>query len=130
MIPLASETVAVKLPELFTESNKSRYQHIASQIDSTLGENEVGLLLVSERHQIQFPDDIEVFYVSPPALDEFRRWLQNWAARQQATAETPTTEASEEPEETGGEADVDVSDDPSDDSEFSDDGQQETISKP
>lgn len=130
MIPLASETVAVKLHEWFTESNKSRYQHIASQIDSTLGENEVGLLLVSERHQIQFPDDIEVFYVSPPALEEFRRWLQNWAARQQATAEDPTTGEAEEPEETEREAEDDVSDDPSDDSESSDDGQQETIPKP
>ena len=49
-----------------------------SQIGSTLGENEGGLLLISERHQVQFPEDIEVFYVSPPALDEFRRWLQNW----------------------------------------------------
>ena len=83
MMPLASESVAVKLHEWFAESNKRRYDHIASQIDTTLGENEVGLLLVSERHQIQFPDDIEVFYVSPPALDEFRRWLQNWVAQQQ-----------------------------------------------
>ena len=84
MIPLASGTVAQKLQEWFTEANKTRYDHIASQIDSTLGENEVGLLLISERHQVQFPEDIEVFYVSPPALDEFRRWLQNWADQQQA----------------------------------------------
>ena len=67
-----------------SEANKTRYDHIASQIGSTLGENEVGLLLISERHQVQFPEDIEVFYVSPPALDEFRRWLQNWMAQQQA----------------------------------------------
>jgi len=123
MIPLASETVAVKLHEWFTESNKSRYHHIASQIDSTLGENEVGLLLVSERHQIQFPDDIEVFYVSPPALDEFRRWLQNWAARQQATAEAPATEESEEFDEAESQAEDEVSDDKADDSGPADDGQ-------
>ena len=84
MIPLASGTVAQKLQEWFTEANKTRFEHIASQIDSTLGENEVGLLLISERHQVQFPEDIEVFYVSPPALDEFRRWLQNWMAQQHA----------------------------------------------
>ena len=86
MMPLASETVALKLQEWYAESNKQRYDHIANQIDTTLAENEVGLLLVSERHQIQFPDDIEVFYVSPPALDEFRRWLQNWMAQQQNQA--------------------------------------------
>ena len=93
MMPLASEKVLTKLHEWFSESNRSRYQHIASQIDATLGENEVGLLLVSERHQIQFPGDIEVFYVSPPALGDFHRWLENWVAQQQKKAEEqPTNE--------------------------------------
>ena len=35
---------------------------------------------------MQFPSDIEVFYVSPPALDEYRRWFQNWIEQQQAAA--------------------------------------------
>ena len=83
MIPMASPTVAVRLQEWHAEANRRRYDHIASQIDSTLEEEGVGLLLISERHQVQFPSDIEVFYVAPPALDEFRRWLQNWAAQQQ-----------------------------------------------
>ena len=97
MMPLASEAVPTRLHEWHAEANKSRYEHIASNIDSTLGENELGLLLVSERHQIQFPADIEVFYVSPPALDEFRRWLQNWSAKQQAqAAESEPTESDEE----------------------------------
>ena len=87
MLPLASERVATQLHQWFNEANKSRYEHIAARIDATLGENEVGLLLVSEHHQIQFPQDIEVFYVSPPALDEFRRWLQNWLERQQKARE-------------------------------------------
>jgi hypothetical protein len=92
MMPLASEKVALRLHEWFNESNKSRYENIASQIDTTLGQNEVGMLLVSERHQIQFPKDIEVFYVSPPALDEFRRWLQNWVAQQQKPPEETAPE--------------------------------------
>jgi hypothetical protein len=100
MLPLISGTVGQKLQEWFAESNRSRYEHIAKQIDSTLGENEAGLLLVSERHQIQFPADIEVFYVSPPALDEFRKWLQNWIARQQMPPEMPSEEEpGEAPEE-------------------------------
>ena len=92
MIPLASEKVALRLHEWFNESNRSRYENIAGQIDTTLGENEVGMLLVSERHQIQFPEDIEVFYVSPPALDEFHRWLQNWVAQQQKPPEETAPE--------------------------------------
>ena len=86
MIPLTSPSVASRLQEWHAEANRRRYEHIATRIDETLTEDGVGLLLISERHQVQFPADIEVFYVSPPALDEFRRWLQNWAARQQQAA--------------------------------------------
>ena len=86
MIPMASAAVAGRLQEWHADANRRRYEHIAGRIDATLGEDGVGLLLISERHQVQFPPDIEVFYVSPPALDEFRRWLQNWAARQQQAA--------------------------------------------
>ena len=94
MIPLNSEKVAVQLHDWFNKSNLERYQHIAQQIDQTLGEDETGVLLISERHQVQFPTDIEVFYVSPPALDEFRRWLQNWVAQQQkAMAREPDGQA-------------------------------------
>jgi hypothetical protein len=97
MLPLISGKVAQQLQDWFTESNRDRYEHISKQIDATLGEDAAGLLLVSERHQIQFPADIEVFYVSPPALDEFRRWLQDWIARQQRPPEAPTEEAPGEP---------------------------------
>ena len=83
MMPMASQTVASRLQEWHAEANRRRYEHIANRIDSTLEEDGVGLLLISERHSVQFSADIEVFYVSPPALDDFRRWLQNWAARQQ-----------------------------------------------
>ncbi|MBC8280098.1 MAG: hypothetical protein H8E48_04860 [Chloroflexi bacterium] len=86
MIPLASASVGSKLQEWHSESNRQRYDHIAANIDGSLGENETGLLLISERHQVQFPSDIEVFYVSPPALDEYRRWFNNWMEQQQADA--------------------------------------------
>jgi len=86
MIPLASPNVGSRLQEWHADSNRQRYEHIANQIDNTLGENETGLLLISERHQVQFPVDMEVFYVSPPALDEYRRWFQNWMERQQTAA--------------------------------------------
>ena len=83
MMPMASPTVATRLQEWHAEASRRRYGHIAGRIDSTLEEEGAGLLLISERHSVQFPSDVEVFYVSPPALDDFRRWLQNWAARQQ-----------------------------------------------
>ena len=87
-LPLASQKVADRLQEWFTACSHARYEHIGSRIDSSLQTNETGLILIGERHQVQFPSDIEVFYVSPPALDEFRRWLQNWVTRQQEERET------------------------------------------
>ena len=109
MIPLASASVGSKLQEWHAESNRQRYDHIAANIDSTLGENETGLLLISERHQVQFPSDVEVFYVSPPALDEYRRWFNNWMEQQQAQAMAAREQSSE--------AEADNEGDPSEDSQ-------------
>ena len=83
MVPMASESVARRLQEWLIESTRRRYERIADQIDDTLQADEVGLLLISERHQVQFPGDIEVFYIAPPALDDFHRWAQGWVAQQQ-----------------------------------------------
>jgi hypothetical protein len=102
VLPMVSQRVAQRIHEWFAESNKSRYQHIADQINGTLGEGETGLLLISERHQVQFPSDIEVFYVAPPALDELRRWLQNWVAQQrQEHQEEDDTSGEEQDAEAG-----------------------------
>ena len=98
MMPMASQTVATRLQEWHAEANRRRYEHIANRIDSTLEEEGVGLLLISERHSVQFPPDIEVFYVSPPALDDFRRWLQNWAARQQQAMVEATAGSTDDPD--------------------------------
>ena len=103
MLPLTSHKVAIKVREWFSESNRSRYDHIASRIDATLGEDQVGLLMISEGHQVQFPADIEVFYVSPPALDDFRSWLQRWVAKQQQRLQDSGQEASQEIEDAGSE---------------------------
>ncbi len=111
MIPLASTSVASKLQEWHSDSNRQRYEHIANQIDSTLGENETGLLLISERHQVQFPSDIEVFYIAPPALDDYRRWLQNWMEQQQAKPDAPDDTTADDGEEEVGE-EVDAEDSP------------------
>lgn len=97
MLPFTNDQVAARLQEWLGESVRSRYQYIAARIDESLQPDETGLLLINERHQVQFPSDIEVFYIAPPALDEYRRWLQNWAARQER--------AGAEAVENGGEGD-------------------------
>ena len=102
MMPLASQRVAKRIQEWFAESNRERYKHIAERIDSSIGEGQLGLLLISEGHQVQFPSDLEVFYVAPPALDEYRRWFQGWLAEQRDTMSssgTPEENLEQEQEE-------------------------------
>jgi len=76
-IGLQNRDVFTKVYEFHQEANKQRNEHIARQIDETLGEDEVGILLMREGHEVQFPSDIQVFYVAPPALDEIKRWLRD-----------------------------------------------------
>ncbi|MDE2787597.1 MAG: hypothetical protein OXL37_13175 [Chloroflexota bacterium] len=95
MQPLMSPAVADRLQEWFGEANHRRYEFVADTIDATLGEDETGLLLINERHQVQFPGDIEVIYIAPPALDEFRRWLQNWSEQLQREMAEPPAEPEE-----------------------------------
>ncbi len=45
-----------------------------------------------EGHQVQFPTDIEVFYVAPPGLDEIKRWIR---AREEEP-QTPTDKDSKD----------------------------------
>ena len=69
-----SQKVAKTVSEFYVEASQKRYEHIARGIDETLKANEVGILFIQEGHLVQFPQDIEVFSVAPPALDEIHRW--------------------------------------------------------
>lgn len=72
-----SQKVAKMVTEFYVEVLRKRYDYIAQKIDETLKPDEVGILLIQEGHLVQFPPDIEVFSVSPPALDEIRRWRRD-----------------------------------------------------
>ena len=83
VLGLQNQKVFTKVYEYYTEASKKRIEHIAKKIDETLKEDEVGILFMREGHQIQFPSDIKVFYVVPPALDEIKRWLRDREAKSQ-----------------------------------------------
>ena len=74
-IGLMSEKVLKLASDGYQESTTQRYEHIARRIDTSLGENEVGALFIGQDHRVQFPTDVQVFYVSPPSLDQYRRWV-------------------------------------------------------
>ena len=81
VIGLQNQQVFTTVYEYYTEASKKRNEHIAKKIDETLKADEVGILFMREGHQIQFPSDIKVFYVVPPALDEIKRWLRDQGAK-------------------------------------------------
>ena len=73
---LQNQQVFTRIYEAYLEAGKKRNEHIAKQIDETLKADEAGILFMREGHQVQFPADVQVFYVAPPALDEIKRWLR------------------------------------------------------
>ena len=75
-IGLQNQKVLAKVYESYAEAGKKRNEFIARHIDETLKAEEIGILFMREGHQLQFPAEIEVFYVAPPALDEINRWLR------------------------------------------------------
>ena len=80
-IGLQNQEVFSKVYEFYLEAGKKRNEHITRQIDETLEADEIGILFMRESHQVQFPSDIQVFYVAPPALDELKRWLRDHEAK-------------------------------------------------
>jgi len=76
IVGLQNPKVLTKVYESYIEVGKKRNEYIATKIDETLKTDEIGILLMRENHQVQFPSDIQVFYVAPPALDEIKRWLR------------------------------------------------------
>jgi hypothetical protein len=88
-----SQKVASKVSEFYLEAAKKRYEFMAKRINETLKDDEAGLLFIREGHQLQFPGDIEVFSVFPPALDEIHRWLRDQAKTRREEVEEKQEEA-------------------------------------
>jgi len=83
LIGFMSDKVAMKVSEFYVEASKKRYEYIGKRIDETLKADEVAVLFIREGHPVQFPKDIEVFSVAPPALDEVHRWLRDRALKKE-----------------------------------------------
>jgi hypothetical protein len=79
MIGFISDKVASKVSEFYVEATKKRNEFIAQKISETLKDDEAGLLCIREGHSVQFPSDVEVFSIFPPALDEIHRWYRDQA---------------------------------------------------
>jgi hypothetical protein len=75
-LDLRSPVVFAKVFEAYQEAQRKRNEHIARRIDETLQTDESAVLFMREGHHVQFPTDIQVFYVAPPSLDTIQRALR------------------------------------------------------
>lgn len=73
---LRSQAVFTLAYQSYIKAQEKRNEAIARKIDSTLSSDEAGVFIMREGHHIQFPADLQVFYISPPALDEVNRWVR------------------------------------------------------
>jgi hypothetical protein len=87
MMGLASQKVSEQVATWHRDAQQRRYEAIGKNINDTLKADEVGLLIISQDHQVQFAADIQVFYVAPPALNEIIQWMRD----QQITAQSSDT---------------------------------------
>lgn len=83
LLGFVSERVASKVFQFYTEASKKRHEFMAKRISETLKDDEAGLLFIREGHRLQFSNDVEVFSVFPPALDEIHRWMRDQAGKEQ-----------------------------------------------
>ncbi len=95
---LQNPGVLTKVRDFYQEAHRKRNQDMAARLDAGLQQGEVGMLVIREGHQVQFPSDVQVFYVAPPSLDEIKRWLREreqemfkkWVEESESEAEEKT----------------------------------------
>jgi hypothetical protein len=74
-----TKTVFSKILESYNELLAKRQERIMEIINTNLKAGEAGLLIMAdeERARLQFPNDIEVFLVTPPTYDDILRWIRD-----------------------------------------------------
>ena len=83
----ASQKVLTAALDGYQSTLEARYMAIAERISGDLTDGECAALFIREDHRVQFSSDVQVFYVAPPALDAFKRWLEDYFSKG-ATSDT------------------------------------------
>lgn len=92
-VGLQNQRVFTTIYNSYIEASRKRNEYIAKRIDETLEKDGVGILFMREGHQVQFPPDVQVFYVAPPALDELKRWLRDFESAKREKENTGEVES-------------------------------------
>jgi hypothetical protein len=92
-IGLVSQKVSDLASASYQTAMNDRYEYIGIVFDETLEEDGVAALFISEDHRVQFPSDIQVFYVSPPSQNQLK---QSIISLMQKSFEESQTDPNEE----------------------------------
>ena len=74
----ASQKVLTAALQGYQSTLAIRYSNIAEKISEDLAEGQSAALFIHENHRVQFPADVQVFFVAPRALDGLKRWLDSY----------------------------------------------------
>lgn len=80
---ISSPTVFRQVSAAYQEANRKRFLAMARRLAEDLQDEEVALLVVEPEHALQFPPDVQVFFIAPPSLDEINRLLRDHAQKEQ-----------------------------------------------
>lgn len=70
---------------LLDETIRDRFNHIKSVLEENIADGEAGLLIMrdEDREFLQMPDDIELFFVTPPAYDDLLQFIRDSAGEKE-----------------------------------------------
>lgn len=94
---LQSQKVFSQIYKFYNEAIKARDEFLSQKFNELLKEDESAVLIMVEGHHVQFPDDVSTFYVAPPALDEIKRWMRDYQAKQKETPPEQSEQDTESP---------------------------------
>ena len=67
----------------YQEVSVKRTTQLPKTISNIMGEDEVGMLFISEGHSLQFSSDTQIFYVSPPSATDLKNAMTEKLKSQQ-----------------------------------------------
>ena len=92
-VGLLSDKVSSMALNGYQDSTTRRYEHISNRIDTILKPDSIAVLFIREDHRVQFPTDIQIFYIAPPSLQSLKQWLDDHfrkSADSDAASEKPS----------------------------------------
>ena len=74
-IGIMSEKVPKIVLDGYTQISTQRSELLTKKINESIPEGGCAIIFTLEESKIQFPEDIQVFYISPPSLNEIKNWI-------------------------------------------------------